>query len=118
VRLGQVIVFVADIAKMRAFYESAFELRAVEEADGWVRFDAGGTYFALHTLRGEPAAAEPPVPREDTYIKLTFHVGDVAAARERLAGLGARMREPKSWGGRTFCDGIDPEGNVIQIADG
>jgi predicted enzyme related to lactoylglutathione lyase len=116
VKLGQVILFCADVDKLRAFYEGAFALRAVEDEPGWVRFDAGGTYFALHALRGEPA--DPAVERVDTYIKYTFHVDDVAAMRAKLVTLGAKMRDPKTWSDRTFCDGIDPEGNVFQIADG
>jgi predicted enzyme related to lactoylglutathione lyase len=122
-KLGQVMVFAKDLDRMRRFYESGFGLTAItEEADGWVRFATGGASFALHAIpvdiaRGI-AIAEPPAPRADTAIKFTFHVDDVDAVRAHLAAHGAVMREPRTWGGRTFCDGVDPEGNVFQIANG
>lgn len=122
-KLGQVMVFAKDMKKMRAFYGDALGLTPVEESqDDWVRFDAGGTSFALHAL---PAAAakkisitEPPRRRADTAIKYTFHVADVAAARERLLQKGGHMFDLKHFGDRTLCDGMDPEGNVFQIANG
>ena len=123
-KLGQVMVFAKDMKKMRAFYRDALGLLPVDEAhpDEIVRFDAGGALFALHAL---PAAAakkiaitDPPRRRADTAIKYTFHVADVAATRERLSHHGGHMFDLKHFGERTLCDGMDPEGNVFQIANG
>lgn len=125
-KLGQVMVFAKDLERMRRFYGDGVGLAVETEADGWIRFAAGGAFFALHAIPADIARtitiANPPDERSDTAIKFTFHVDDVDAARARLIQHGARMREPRRWSSgtaeRVFCDGIDPEGNVFQIARG
>jgi predicted enzyme related to lactoylglutathione lyase len=86
-----------------------------------VRFDAGGVLFALHAIPAASAAqiaiADPPRRRGDTAIKFTFHVDDLEAARAQLANHGAQMSEIVASGDLALCDGIDPEGNVFQIAN-
>lgn|SRR5690349_7940972 len=119
-QLGQVIVFVVDLDRMRRFYADGFGLAVTEQAPGWIRFATGGAALALHAIPPEIARGiaitDPPAARTDTAIKFTFHVDDVDAARTTLAAHGAAMREVVRWGGRAFCDGVDPEGNVFQIA--
>ena len=122
-KLGQVMVFAKDMARMRGFYRDVLGLTPIDEAhEGFIRYDAGGVVFALHAI---PAAiaksielAEPPQRRDDSAIKYTFHVDDLPAELARLATLGVTMSEPRTFGARTFSDGIDPEGNVFQIANG
>jgi len=62
--------------------------------------------------------ARPPVPREDTPIKLVFAVDDIARARARASDLGGAVKPAeREWqfDGATVCDGHDPEGNVFQL---
>ena len=117
-RLGQAMVFVSDLPRMQRFYRDLLGLAVIEETSGFARYDAGGAWLALHAIPPEYAVAisDPPVKREDTPIKLTFHVDDVAATRERLLTAGVEMGELWSWNGHRACDGTDPEGNVFQIA--
>ena len=60
----------------------------------------------------------PPTPRDETPIKLSFAVDDIAIARE-IADLhgGAVSGLDHEWHyeGYAFCNGVDPEGNVFQI---
>jgi predicted enzyme related to lactoylglutathione lyase len=116
-RLAQAVLFVADTARMMDFYTEAFGLTLLDgdPADGFVRLDAGGVALALHALRNEPRAELAPPPREDSYIKLAFHVDDIEAVRDQVAAKGAVMRDIHRFGDVAFCDGIDPEGNVFQI---
>jgi catechol 2,3-dioxygenase-like lactoylglutathione lyase family enzyme len=122
-RLGQVVLFVKDLARMRAFYQDALGLTPVSgtAAEGWLRLDAGGTVLALHALPPHVAAkvtiTDPPRIRDDTAIKFTFQVEDVERAREAFAARGARMGETRRFGSLVFCDGVDPEGNVFQISN-
>ncbi len=117
------MVFAKDMERMRRFYRDGVGLAPVDEADPatWLRFDAGGCFFALHGLPPDVARhiaiADPPHARSDVALKFTFHVDDVDAARARLAAHGARMDEPRCFGDMVFCDGVDPEGNVFQIAN-
>lgn len=117
--ITQVMVFATDVARLRRFYERAFGLTIVEDSPGWVRFVDGGVAFALHAIPPDIAAgiaiASPPIARDETPIKLTFAVADVGAARAMLAALGAEVRAPRTFGAETFCDAVDPEGNVFAI---
>jgi catechol-2,3-dioxygenase len=110
-RLAQVILFVNDVARMQAFYGKGFGMSVVEQGDGYVRLGSGGCVLMLHALREPPSAT----PREDSFIKFCFHTDDIAATREALSALGARMRDCHQYQTVSFCDGVDPEGNIFQI---
>jgi catechol 2,3-dioxygenase-like lactoylglutathione lyase family enzyme len=113
VKLATVIIFVRDLDRMRAFYETLLGLVVVEESPGWVRFSTGTSALALHALAHADA---PTSPREDSYIKVAFHADDVATERARLAAAGVVVRDPVTFGSITLCDAVDPEGNVFQIS--
>jgi catechol 2,3-dioxygenase-like lactoylglutathione lyase family enzyme len=119
-RVATVIVFVKDVARMRAFYGGVLGLEVLEEQHGWVLLDGGGCRLALHAIPEAIARGitieDPPRAREDTAVKVAFHAPDVAAARERLAAAGVAMGEVRTFGAVSFCDGVDPEGNVFQIS--
>jgi catechol 2,3-dioxygenase-like lactoylglutathione lyase family enzyme len=113
--LVQVIVFTADVARLRDFYTGALGLGVLEDSPGWCRLDAGGCVLALHALPKEPMPPDPAPAREDSYLKIGFHTEDVDARRAELAARGVRMRDVHRFGDLTFCDGLDPDGNVFQI---
>lgn len=113
-RLAQLILFTGDVARLRDFYVGALGLTVLEDSPGWIRLDAGGVVLALHALPGEPVGAAS-APREDVYWKPCFRVDDVDAMRARLVAVGVPMREVHRFGETTFCDGVDPDGNIFQI---
>jgi len=119
-KLGQVMVFVKDVARMRGFYRDALGLALVEDRPDWVRFDAGGPLFALHEIPAAYAAniaiTDPPRTRSETPIKYTFFVSEIAAARARVVEHGGQAGELRMIGEHASCDCIDPEGNVFQLA--
>jgi catechol 2,3-dioxygenase-like lactoylglutathione lyase family enzyme len=113
-RLHRAMVFVNDLARMTAGYET-LGLKRVDATrlDDYVEFEAGSATFALHAIpadmRGELPAHIPP--REKTPIKLSFEVRDVDSERRRLEALGVTvLRRP--WGAYEW---VDPEGNVFGI---
>lgn len=115
-KLGQAMVFVHDAAKMQAFYEG-LGLRVVDgdAASGFVRLadPGGGAVLALHATE----AIGPGGPaRSDVPTKLCFEVDDAEREREALVARGVAMRDLQRWEGLAFCDGVDPEGNIFQIA--
>jgi hypothetical protein len=60
----------------------------------------------------------PPVRRSEAAIKLVFFVPSILSARESAAAFGGSLNAAdKQWSfnGFTVCDGLDPEGNVIQV---
>jgi catechol 2,3-dioxygenase-like lactoylglutathione lyase family enzyme len=112
-RLNQVILFVTDMARMKAFYGGVIGLPVLEDSAEWARFGDANGALALHILPG--AIPCPPAARLDSYIKFCFHDDDVDSARARLVARGVQMKEVHRFGSATFCDGFDPEGNVFQI---
>ena len=121
-RLHRAILFARDMPRMTAFYRDGCGLQMVAERsdDQWVEFDTGGAQLALHAI---PAAIAkritigyPPAARRDNPIKLVFETGDLDATRAHLTAHGATMFEPTHWQGQSWCDGLDPEGNVFQVA--
>ena len=117
-KLGQLILFTGDVSRLAAFYRDVLGLSEIEAEAGWCVLDAGGVKLALHGipvhLAGEVSV--PPIKREDSYWKPTFLVDDLDAALARLAAAGIAMSTPRTYGPRTFSDGMDPDGNVFQIA--
>lgn len=117
-KLCRAILFVKDMERMLAFYSRTLGLTVKGEASPtWVELDTGGVTLGLHAIPDAIAdgivISDPPYVREETPIKLVFSVSDVEAERARLVGLGVTLSEVRSWGA---CDGVDPEGNVFQLA--
>src|SRR5262245_33009833 len=111
-KLAQAILFVEDMPRMKAFYGSVLGLPVLEDGAEFARLGGGGCVLALHSL---PPVTKKFFERNDSYIKLCFHSDDVAKARADLVARGVPMRDLHQYGAATFCDGIDPEGNVFQI---
>jgi predicted enzyme related to lactoylglutathione lyase len=116
VQLSQAILFVHDAARMQAFYAQLFGLRVVDgdALSGFVRLadPSGGATLAIHAT---PAVRPPTGPRRDACVKLCFRVDDIDAGRAALAAAGGSPGEIHRYNAVAYCDGVDPEGNVIQV---
>jgi predicted enzyme related to lactoylglutathione lyase len=120
--LSGAILFVKDFQRMRDFYAGMLQTRPLnEEGTGsYALFDLNGGRFVLHAIPDEYACdikiASPPEARERNPVKVVFAVEDVSSERSRLAAIGVTMLQ-RPWQNPTeSCDGVDPEGNVFQIA--
>jgi catechol 2,3-dioxygenase-like lactoylglutathione lyase family enzyme len=119
-----VVLFVNDVARMRAFYEQLASMLVVHDADDHAVLEISGMQVVIHALpqavREQWPVATPPVVREDSYCKLCLPVASIAAARARAEALGGAIQSPSAeWTARGFraCDGHDPEGNVLQVRE-
>ncbi len=112
-RLGQVSLFVRDIARAEHFYGSALGLPHLFTFGDLAFFDAGGTRLYLHRKD-----AEEWKPSSVLY----FTVDDIHAAQDRLAAAGAHFTGAphrihthddgtEEW--MTFFD--DGEGNTLAL---
>lgn len=123
--LVRIIVYVRDVAKVKAFYRTYFELPVVEEIDDeWVVLQAGGIELALHRMgakyRNTTASSTSSAQDERTgpTTKVVFAItADLAVHRARLKAAGTRVGELKRYEGFPYgmYDGRDPEGNVFQV---
>lgn len=108
--MNRVIVFVKNMAVMRAFYEQKLGLTPVGYSDaGWVSYDAGGAMISLHS---ETKAKHSG----GSAVQIVFHSDDVPAARVELIARGVQMGKLWDSDGLAFSDGQDPEGNWFQIS--
>ncbi len=107
----RIVLYVKNVEKTAEFYQRVFELKPVAPPEkGWIELGAGGCNIALHqaskTADFRPAAA-----------KIVFGVKHVAKTKALLERRGLRLgaihRTPHS----TFCNGKDPEGNLLCIGD-
>jgi predicted enzyme related to lactoylglutathione lyase len=112
------IIFAADHQRLADFYGAVTDLQ-VRVADEDVVVLRSDTFeLVIHRLAGEQPVTGPPVARLDAYIKPFFPVADLRVAREKAAAFGGRLRPAgDEWGARGFraCEGVDPEGNIIQF---
>ena len=114
-RLGEIIVYVKDMAKQVAFYRDVLGLRIVEPTDVgdyddayWVVFDTGACRLALHGGGGKRFGEDAP--------KFVFFVEDIKVARSKLMSAGVAVGEVRSpTPGVSVVDCTDPEGNAFSI---
>jgi predicted enzyme related to lactoylglutathione lyase len=116
------VLYAKDLGRLVEFYASVAGIEPQTIEKGFATFGSAPTQFVIVRVpRGIADTidiATPPMPREDTPLKLVFAVEDIAHARERAAALGGAMNSIKrewEFEGARVCDGHDPEGNIFQL---
>jgi catechol 2,3-dioxygenase-like lactoylglutathione lyase family enzyme len=114
-KLGELILYVADMKQQVTFYRDVLGLRVIDPSGGqdlaeayWVLFDTGACHLALHGGGKRRFGQDAP--------KFVFFVDDIEAARTHLLKAGVSVSEARSPApGITVVDCKDPEGNVFSI---
>ena len=112
------VIFAADHQRLAAFYAAVTDLPVSATDDTVVVLRSDTFELVIHRLPGEPPVGDPPVARLDGFIKPFFPVADLGQARDKAAAFGGRLQPAdEEWSARGFraCEGVDPEGNVIQF---
>jgi len=114
------VIFTGNQKRLAKFYEEVTGL-PVRFTDDGITVLASDTFeLVIHSLPSEPDVNDPPVVREDSYIKPFFPVRSLCEARERATALGGQLRpQNQEWTARGFraCEAVDPDGNVIQFRE-
>jgi catechol 2,3-dioxygenase-like lactoylglutathione lyase family enzyme len=98
-----------DLARARAFYADKLGLVPVEERPGGLRYECGGTVFALFASAGAPSGA---------HTQMGWKVADIDATVAELRARGVVFEEYDLPGLRTV-DGIaEVEGNYPSLGSG
>jgi predicted enzyme related to lactoylglutathione lyase len=120
--MSAAVVYVKDLRRMRDFYRAAFRMVAVDDADDYCVLESQGLTLSLVAAPDRIAAgitlSNPPSRRENVPIKLSFGVDSLEERRPVLAEFGGTVDPPQtqwSFRGGIHCDGVDPEGNVLQL---
>lgn len=109
--LHRLIIFCSDPETLAAFYVRAFAMEVLSRDGSFVDVGHPGsasTRIGFHKGKKDKNGA----------LKPCFHSTDIAADRQRLVALGASMgKVVGAPDALCFCDGKDPEGNLLQISN-
>lgn len=112
------VIFVRDMAAMRAFYEGILGFPLLRElSPGWIEYRLGGNILTL--ARPSLTAADAPTPAGSAALQLAFKVGtaDVDRCAAELLDRGVALVSPptdRPFGHRTLFF-RDPDGNLLEI---
>ena len=121
---GAAALYALDVPRVAAFYVAVAGLKATETEPAYIVLESSDFELSIievpPLLAAEIEISAPPVPREETPIKLAFFVPSIAEARG-VAGSFGGVIDPteREWTfrGHRICDGHDPEGNVLQLRE-
>ena len=118
------VLFAKDLDQVATFYSVMLGLTEANRADDHIVLESPGFQLVVHRVTvGEAAAAgihTPPVRRTAAAFKPVFFVPSISGLRavvERHGGALEPIDQQWSFNGATVCDGLDPEGNVIQLRE-
>jgi len=118
------VLFATKPDRVAAFYSVVLGLTEVNRAPDHILLESPGFQLVVHRISdGGAAAAETgdaPVRRATAAWKPVFFVPSISRLREVAEMKGGVIEPPgKEWSfnGVTVCDGLDPEGNVIQFRE-
>jgi predicted enzyme related to lactoylglutathione lyase len=114
-RINVVFVYALDLAKLRYFYEQAFDLaKPVVDAKWWVEYELGdGSHLALHQA---DALHFEGVDHKKNTVKFSVVVSDINHFIKKLTGLGATFHYgPRLEYGFHLAEFEDPEGNCVRL---
>jgi predicted enzyme related to lactoylglutathione lyase len=118
------VIYVKELDRMRSFYEACFHMEVADSAREYCVLESEWWTLSLVTMPERIAASivvsVPPARREEVPIKLAFTVDGIEVLRTRFAELGGMLDPATSqweFRGGVHCDGVDPEGNVVQLVE-
>jgi predicted enzyme related to lactoylglutathione lyase len=114
-RINVVSIYAQDIARLRSFYEKAFDLaKPIFDAKWWVEYAMGdGSHLALQ--QGDAAHFEGANRQKNT-IRFSIDVNDINHFSKKLADLGAKFHyAPRLEYGFYLAEFEDPEGNCVRL---
>jgi len=114
-KINVVFLYAEDLARLRKFYEAAFDLaEPIIDAKWWVEYEVGnGSHLALHQA---DASRMEGADRKKSTIRFSVDVADIKKFTEKLKTLGAKFHyEPRQEYGFHLAEFEDPEGNVVRL---
>ena len=116
------VLFARSLDRVAAFYSIVLGLREANRDDDHILLESPGFQLVVHRIIGGGSAAGeitvPPARRGTAAFKPVFFVPSLSRLRAIAEGHGGMLEPPdREWSfhGVTVCDGLDPEGNVIQF---
>ena len=119
--MNEIVLFVNDKEKMSTFYTSLLGSKIVTSTKDFAKLESPELQLLIHGIPAEhqEPLSEPPVAREECVWKPIFKVDSIERIREEISALGGSLADSSTeWmlDSRKYCNGIDPEGNIIQFS--
>ena len=115
------VLFATNLDRVAAFYTAVLGLLEVGRDEDHILLESPGFQLVVHRVphKGTPAREINATPRRASApFKPVFFVPDFAQLRSVAESLGGSLDPADrewSFNGVPVCDGVDPEGNVIQF---
>lgn len=116
------LIYALDLERLAGFYETLLAMGRLHADAEHVVLSNVDFQLIVHAIPAQYVSSivveSPPVPREETPIKLFFTVASLREAEQEAARLGGRLFE-NEWEGPGFRvrNGSDPEGNIFQLRE-
>jgi predicted enzyme related to lactoylglutathione lyase len=118
--MTKIVLWADKFDETAEFYRLLLDAEFKHASDGFVSVVGQHNEVALHAVAAEWASdiSVPPALRDESPLKPCFKVDSIARVRAAVSGtngliLGADREQ--THGDTVYCDGNDPEGNVIQV---
>ena len=117
--MSTTVLFVDNLDRSANFYAALLGADLLDQSETFIRVTSESSEVLLHKIPG----STPDVsyaPRADAAMKPVYFVASIDVARTAVANLGGRVYDASTvatYGNVHYCDALDPEGNVIQLAE-
>ncbi|MFZ9278460.1 MAG: VOC family protein [Candidatus Limnocylindrus sp.] len=117
--MSTTVLFAEGLTQCANFYAALLGGELLDQSATFVRVSSDSSEVLIHQIPG----ATPDVsyaPREGAAMKPIYFVASIDVARSAVANLGGRVYDENTvatYGNVHYCDAVDPEGNVIQLAE-
>lgn len=116
VKLDSIILFVRNVAQLKAFYADVFSFEVLEETENeWVVLNSGACKICIHKIGDQYLSGEGLKPENNT--KIVFETNNIEDLREKLMLKSIEIGQVKTFENYNYwiCNGKDPEGNIFQL---
>jgi predicted enzyme related to lactoylglutathione lyase len=114
------VLFANNLDRVATFYSVVLGLTQAHRDDDHILLESPGFQLVVHRITGGSIAGDGTGRRVTAAFKPVFFVPSISRLRDVAQTHGGVM-EPidREWSfnGITVCDGVDPEGNVIQFRE-
>jgi catechol 2,3-dioxygenase-like lactoylglutathione lyase family enzyme len=117
------VLFATNLDRVASFYSAVLGLTEASRADDHIVLESSGFQLVVHRIPGSrpsPGDGDTPLRRATAAFKPVFFVPSISRLREIAETHGGALETAdREWSfeGGKVCDGIDPEGNVIQLRE-
>jgi predicted enzyme related to lactoylglutathione lyase len=118
------VLYAKDVDRVVAFYSAVLGWRPADRSGDHVVLESPSFQLVVLQVPDDIASnivvTVPPTRRVNAAIKLVFFVPSIANVRTSAEACGGILNpSEKEWSfqGARVCDGLDPEGNVLQFRE-